>query len=123
MIHLFPLQDCLGKPVQPEVHEKQAEGRDHGDESKILGGEEPSQDDGGERLNGESQALGKHRDAGASDGEAAEPVAVRGGVEGSIRVEWLHPFSRCEGFGTMVTASRKAIPTGCVPLNAASVIL
>ena len=37
MIDLFPLNDGLCKPVQPEVRKKQAEGGNHGHHPEVRG--------------------------------------------------------------------------------------
>jgi hypothetical protein len=90
MIDLLPLDHGLGKPIQPDVQQEQAKGGDHTHESEILGGEKPSQDDGGDHLDGEPQALGKHSDRGAPNGEASEPTALRSRPECTARVEGFH---------------------------------
>ena len=50
MIDLFPLEDGLREAVEAHVLQKQAEGGNHGHQPEILGGEKPSQDDGGGHL-------------------------------------------------------------------------
>ena len=123
MIDLVSLEDRLRKSVQSAVQKKQTESSDHGYEPKIRGGEEPSQDDSGDHLDGEPQALRKHRDPSAPNGQAPEPVAVRGGPERAARGEGLHPSSRRIASGATRMARRKVVQTGCSILNAASVRL
>ena len=123
MIDLLPLEDGLRKPVQSAVQKKQAEGGDHGYQPEIPRCEEPSQDDGGDHLDGEPQALGNHRDPGATHREAPEPAAIRVGPEYAAPVEGLHRSSRRVASGSAMMASRKVVQTGCITLNAASVRL
>src|SRR5207247_4081464 len=126
MIDLLPLEDRLRKPVQPEVHQQQAEGGDHGHQPKICRSEKSSQGEGGDHLDGEPQALRKYRGAGTPNGEAPESAAVRGGAKGAIVVEGLHPShpsSRLEGSGTTAMARRQTSHPRWNPLNAASIRL
>ena len=90
MIDLFPLEDGLRKPVETHVLEKEAKGGNHGHQPKILGGEKPRQDDGGDHLDGQAQALTTQRNAGAPHGEAPERVPGRDGSECAILVEGPH---------------------------------
>jgi len=59
------------------------------------------QDDGGDHLDGDPQALGEQRDPGTPHGEPPEPVAVRGGRR---KVDW----SPCQVRPTSAGRSRSA---------------
>src|SRR5213594_278046 len=123
MIHLFTLKGGLRDSVQPEARKDKAEGRPHGQKPEICRSEQSGQDDRGNHLDGESQALRDHRDPSSADGKAPEPVAVRPVPKSAARVEGSHLSVRCGASGTAVTASRKAIHTGWSSLNACSVRL
>ncbi len=50
MIDYFVLEDSFGKPIDPEVHEEQAERGDHSYDPKITWCKKPGQDHGGNYL-------------------------------------------------------------------------
>ena len=89
MIDVLALEDDLGESVQAEVHEQQAERRDHGQQSEIGRREQPSEDDGGQHLNGEHRRLGKHGDRGSAESDPPQPISVGRRAEGAVLVEGL----------------------------------
>ena len=62
---------------------------DHGDDAEISRREQTSEHDRRGHLRGEDDSLGKHRDAGAADGMAAELSTVSHGTEFSVFAKGL----------------------------------
>ena len=108
MIDLVALEDRFGEPVQPDVHQQQAERADHRQQPEIRRGEEPGEHDGRDQLDEEPGALRRDRHTGAPDGEAPEPVAAGCRAEHPLLVEGRHACSRVTPIGCATAASRKA---------------
>ena len=66
MVDVVPLKKRLREAIQPEVHQEQTDCGDHSQEPEVGRGQQPSQDDRGQQLNGEADRLGKHGDARAA---------------------------------------------------------
>src|SRR5438445_288975 len=117
MIDLILLENGLGKPVQPKVHKKQAEGGNHGHQPEVRRCQEPRQNDRGNDLNRQPRRLGNHCGPGAPNGKESDtsPVRIaakRAGCVKGLQVDdppyefasWL-PTGQCRNVPSSVSAT------------------
>ena len=78
VIDVFPLDDRLGNPVQPKVHQKQAKRSDHRHQPEVAGDQETRQHNRGDDLNHQSHASGKQSHASTPNRSPAQLVTGAG---------------------------------------------
>ncbi len=93
MVDLISLENGFGKPVQPEVHQQQAESRDHRNQPEVRRREQPGQYHGRDNLDSETSPLGKYSCTSATDSEPAQRTHFSNGLKRATGIKWFQVVS------------------------------